>query len=141
VKKRRYKKRKTNPSPSPPCSCHSRSSWRYCRHRPRCRWGCCHRSHCRLWSFVAPSQSSSPSVAVCFVVPFSVGGLPSRGSWSPSLSCCGASLAGVVALGVGLCPVGPLGCRLSACSQDVVSLIEIEITNAKKKQRTSGGQK
>jgi hypothetical protein len=42
---------------------------------------------------------------------------------------------GVVALAAGWCPVGTLGCRLSTCSQDVVSFIEIEMKGAKKQKK------
>jgi hypothetical protein len=73
------------------------------------------------------------------VVPFPAGGLPSHGSWFPSLLWCGASLTGVIALGVGWRPVGPLGCSLSACSQDVVSFIEIKKRKAKKKKTLHQG--
>ena len=44
----------------PPCSRHSHSSWCDCHCCPWCHWGCCHHFHCRLWSFIAPSRSSSP---------------------------------------------------------------------------------
>jgi hypothetical protein len=73
------------------------------------------------------------------VVPFPAGGRPSHGSWFPSLLWCGASLTGVIALGVGWRPVGPLGCSLSACSQDVVSFIEIKKCKAKKKKNIAPG--
>jgi hypothetical protein len=74
------------------------------------------------------------------MIPFPAGGPPSHGSWFPSLLWCGASLTSVIALGVGWCPVGPLGCSLSAYSQDVVSFIEIKKCKAEKnKKKTHQG--
>lgn len=46
--------------PKPSLFIYSHLSWCGCHCRPWCHWGCCHHFHCQLWSFIAPSRSSSP---------------------------------------------------------------------------------